>query len=109
MRVSYLIHFLAFALIMHAGTLSLSGQKASKAERTAEARLKGWTSPLADWYLSGALKIDSIRVDQERKVLNIWFPVSLSHYAVREDTYTRLVNSVKDDLGRKFSGYNINM
>ena len=109
MRVSYLIHFLVFALVMHAGTLSLSGQKASKAERTAEARLKGWTSPLADWYLPGALKIDSIRVDQERKVLNIWFPVSLSHYVVREDTYTRLVNSVKDDLGRKFSGYSINM
>ncbi len=109
MRVSHLIHFLAFALIMHAGTLSLSGQKASKAERTAEARLKDWISPVTEWYLPGELKIDSIRVDQERKVLNIWFPVTLSHFAVREDTHTRLVNSVRDELGRKFSGYSIDL
>lgn len=107
MRVFHLIHFLAFALIMHTGTLSLSGQKASRAERTAEARLKDWTSPVTEWYYPDELKIDSIRLDQERKELSIWFPVTLSYNPLREETIARLIASLRTDLGKKFGGYDI--
>ncbi|MBE0680174.1 MAG: hypothetical protein IH592_15550, partial [Bacteroidales bacterium] len=109
MRVFHLIHYLVVTLILLAVPASLSGQKAGRAERAAENRLKDWTSPVAGWYFPEELKIDSLRVDQEKKEVNIWFPIALSYNPLREESCTRLVNSIKDDLGKKFSSYSINV
>ena len=109
MRVSHLIHYLVFMLIMLAVPASMSGQKAGRAEKAAQNRLKEWTSPVAGWHFPEELKIDSLRVDQEKKEVNIWFPVTLSYNPLREESITRLISSLKDDLGKKFSGYSINV
>lgn len=109
MRVYHLIHYLVFTLIMLTVPANLCGQKAGRLERTAENRLKEWTSPVTGWHYPEELKIDSLRVDQEKKEVNIWFPVTLSYNPLREENTTRLLNSLKDDLGKKFSGYDINV
>ncbi len=109
MRVSHLIHYVVFTLIMFAVPASLCGQKAGRAERAAENRLKDWTSTVEGWHFPEKLKIDSLRVDQETKEVNIWFPVTLSYNPLREENTTRLVTSLRDELGRKFSGYDINI
>lgn len=109
MRIFQSIHFLIFISIILSGSQTLSGQKAGRAEKIAESRLKGWVTPVPEWYFPGELKIDSIRVDDKNKVLSIWFPATLSYNPVREETCTRLLNSVRDDLGKKFSGYSIKM
>ena len=109
MRKFQSLHLLVFILIILSVPQALSGQKAGRAERTAEARLKGWVSTVTEWYFPGELKIDSIRVDDKKRELSIWFPATLSYNPVREETCTRLLNSISDDLGKKFSGYSIAM
>ncbi|MDZ7634570.1 MAG: hypothetical protein U5L72_09105 [Bacteroidales bacterium] len=73
MRKFQSLHLLVFILIFLSGPQSLSGQKAGRAERTAEARLKGWVTPVPEWYFPGELKIDSIRVDDRAKELTYGF------------------------------------
>ncbi|MFZ2286682.1 MAG: xanthan lyase [Bacteroidales bacterium] len=109
MRAFHLIHFLVFTLVILAHPAGLYGQRAGKHERAAEKRLKGWTSPVTGWYYPEELKIDSVGVDEEKKEVNIWFPVALSWNPMREETYARLLISVKADLGKKFNGYSINL
>jgi len=109
MRVSRSLHLFLFTLIMLALPQALPGQKAGRAERIAHSKLKGWLNPIPEWKLSDGLKIDSIAVDEENKELNIWFPPTLLYNPVREDTYNRLLNSVRNDLGKKFAGYTVRL
>ncbi|MGB8357839.1 MAG: xanthan lyase, partial [Bacteroidales bacterium] len=55
------------------------------------------------------LRIDSLKVMEGSKELNIWFPDAMSFNPVREDALSRLENSIRETLGRKFRGYRINM
>ncbi len=108
MRVSHPLHLILLILVLTL-TQTVSGQKAGRAERVAASKLKGWVSPVPEWYLSGDLKIDSIKVDEKNRTLDIWFPPTLLFNPVREDTYGKLINSVKKDLGKKFTGYAVTM
>ena len=109
MRASHLTHFLVFMLCMLAMPATLRGQKADRAERAADKRLEGWTSPVTEWIYPEELKIDSLGVDVKKKELNIWFPVTLSYNPMREESIARLYSSLRTSLGKKFSGYSINM
>jgi len=109
MRKSHLLNLLLLTLIIHGSPEALYGQKAGRIERIAEARLKEWVNPVPGWFYPEVWKIDSVTVDENKKELNLWFPVTLSYNPVREDTYNILLNSVRDELGRKFSDYNIIM
>lgn len=109
MRISHPLHLLVFILIMLTCPGSLYGQKAGKAQRTAENRLKGWVSPVPEWIYPEELKIDSVTVDEINKELNLWFSVTMSFNPIREENYTRLQNSVRDKLGKKLGDYNIIM
>ncbi len=109
MSKSHLLNLLLLTLTLHGSPEALSGQKAGRIERTAEARLKEWVNPVPEWVYPEEWKIDSITVDGNKKELSLWFPVTLSYNPVREDTYNRLLKSVRDELGRKFSDYNILM
>jgi hypothetical protein len=84
-----------------------SGQSPVKLQKAAEARLSGWTSPVTEWYYPENLCIDSLKVLAESRELKIWFPVAMSFNPVREETITRLRNSLKEALGKKFRNYTI--
>jgi hypothetical protein len=86
-----------------------SGQSPVKLQKAAEARLSGWTSPVTEWYYPGDLRIDSLKVNPESRELKIWFPVAMSFNPVREEAITRLRNSLKEALGKKFRNYTINI
>ncbi|HMT68315.1 MAG TPA: hypothetical protein PKE28_12025, partial [Bacteroidales bacterium] len=86
-----------------------AGQKASRAERVAVSKMEKWVSPLFEGAIPKQFIIDSLKVDEENREINIWFPVAASYIPVREETVTSLENSVRSALGRKFTGYRINM
>lgn len=86
-----------------------SGQSPVKLQKAAEARLSGWSSPVTEWYYPGDLRIDSLNVSVESKELKIWFPVVMSWNPVREETVTRIRNSLREALGRKFRNYTIDI
>lgn len=109
MRISHPIHLLLFILLLVTAGQTVAGQKAGRANRIAESRLRNWVNPLAGWTLPDELKIDSLKVDEEKREISIWFPVTASYNPVREDSYSILDNSFKTALGRKFAGYTVNM
>ncbi len=109
MRIFQPLHFLLFATLLLIAGQPSAGQRPGRAERIAVSRLGEWVSPLAAHRLPEVLKIDSIKFDEVRKEVNIFFPVTASYNPLREDTYSRLMNSFRERLGKKFSGYSINM
>jgi hypothetical protein len=76
-------------------------------QKAAGARLSGWSSPVTEWNYPDDLRIDSLKVSGESKELKIWFPVAMSFNPVREETITRLRNSLREALGKKFRNYTI--
>jgi len=109
MRVFQPLHFLLFAALVLITVQPSAGQRPGRYERAAISRLGEWVSPLAARRLPEAFRVDSIKVDEARREVNIWFPVAASYNPLREDVYSSLVNSFRERLGKKFTGYSINM
>ena len=109
MRKLHSLQFFLISLTILALTQTASGQKDGKAQRIAESRLRGWVSPITDWLYPADLKFDTISVNEQRKELTIRFPADVSANPVREDTYDIIVNSLREELGRKFRGYDISL
>ena len=97
------------SLTILAYTQTVSGQKDGRAQRIAESKLKDWVSPVPQWLFPGELKIDTVSVNEQDKKLSVRFPADLSSNPVREDTYNLLVNSVREELGKRFRGYDIDI
>jgi hypothetical protein len=70
-------------------------------------KIKELGKPLPGWIFPDEMKIDSVKVDEGKKEVKIWFPPATLYNPVREESLTSLGNSVRAALGRKFSGYSI--
>lgn len=109
MRISYLLHLLAFTMMILIPGQQSAGQKAGRSGRVAVSKMEKWVSPVFEGAIPKQFVIDSLKVDEEKREINIWFPVSASYIPIREETVTSLDNSVRLALGRRFAGYRINM
>jgi hypothetical protein len=89
--------------------LPSSGQKPGRAERIAVTRMEKWISPVPAGLLPETFRIDSLKTDEQKKEVIVYFPVTASYNPIREDIYTSLVSSVKASLGKKFSGYTVEL
>lgn len=107
MRVSHPLHFLLFAMVILISGQPVSGQKPGKAERAADKRLEKWVSPVPKGELPEMFKIDSIKVDEAKKEVSLFFPVTAAYNPVREDIHASLLNSFRNSLGKKFAGYTV--
>lgn len=109
MRRINLLYHLLFFLITPVVFQPLSGQRPGRLQRVAESRLSEWVTPLPEWRFPEDLKIDSVSVDGQNRDVSIWLPAEASQNPVREETHARLVSSVSESLGRRFSGYGISI
>ncbi len=107
MRRFNLLFSLLFFLITPVIFQPLRGQKPDRMLRAAESRLSEWVTPLPGWHFPDDMKIDSVSVDEPQKEVSIWLPAAAAQNPVREESYSLLVTSVRESLGRKFSGYGI--
>jgi len=95
---------LSFALLNC--TLSYS-QDASKLHRLASEKMQEWKNPMAEWQHIAKPKLDSLRIDPEKKHVNLYFASSLSYYPFREESLVKFYQSIIKSLGRKFRNYPI--
>ena len=109
MRISHPIYLLVFTLTIMASGQPSAGQKSGRAGRLAASKMERWVSPVTEGTIQERFLIDSVKVDEEKKEVSIWFPVTASYIPMREETIAVLNKSVRSALGRKFVGYNINM
>lgn len=107
MRRFNLLCSLLFFLLAPFMLQPLSGQKPGRMQRMAESRLSDWVTPIPEWHYPEDMKIDSVGVDVQQGEVSILLPAAAAQNPVREETLARLVNSVREILGRRFSGYSI--
>ncbi len=107
MRRSSLLFSLLLFLVAPVMFQPLSGQKPGRMQRIAESRLSEWVTPIPEWLFPEEMRIDSVSVDDGQREVSIWLPAEAAQNPVREETHARLVNSVRESLGRRFSGYGI--
>ena len=101
--------FIWFSVIFMICSTLTYGQTPAKLQKVAASRLSRWASPVTEWQYPASLRIDSLKVNGESSELNIWFPVEMSYNPFREETLTRLENSLREALGKKFRNYRINI
>ncbi|NLE35135.1 MAG: hypothetical protein GX622_08530 [Bacteroidales bacterium] len=109
MRISHPLYLLIVATMMIIAGQPASSQKPGRAQRMADTRLERWTSPVIGSTVPEQFRIDSIKVDEKEREVNVYFPVTSSYNPIREDTHALLVNSLRNNLGKKFAGYTVNM
>ena len=92
-------------------SLSLSAQSAeqSKLIQKADKKLENWNSGFKEWQHLGEITIDSVSVLPQQLLVQLFFNKTLSYIPIRENSYYDAVQSLKDQLGRRFRKYNIQL
>ncbi len=109
MRILHPLHLLLFTMLLTLFVQPSAGQKPGRSERMAVSRMEKWISPFPGGSLPETFRIDSLKTDEDKKEVKIYFPVTASYNPIRENVYASLVSSVKATLGRKFSGYTVDL
>ena len=109
MRISHPFHLLLFTMLVALTVQPSAGQKPGRVERLAVSRMEKWISPVPGGSLPEAFRIDSLKIDGDKKEVKIYLPVPASYHPIREDVHASLVRSVKATLGKKFSGYTVDL
>jgi hypothetical protein len=98
--------FFLFILILFTSN-EVNSQNLTKLNANASKKLNSWSNPLKEWQNLGKLKIDSVRIYKQDNSLRTYFSQTLSYYPMREDNYSKFVNSLKSSLGRKYRRYDV--
>ena len=96
-------------MLMAISPLSLSGQRDERLEKNAVTKLGTWTNPVTNWHYPEKIKVDSLRVTEEKGSIDLWFPVAFSYNPIREESLAMFENSIRETLGRRFRNYRINI
>ena len=111
-KISFYIHKFTIGLFFFIiVSLSLSGQTAEQAKLTqkADKKLENWNSGFKEWQHLGEITIDSVSVLPQQFLVQLFFNKTLSYIPIRENSYYAAVRLLKDQLGRRFRKYNIQL
>ncbi|MBI9062867.1 MAG: hypothetical protein JEZ14_12855 [Marinilabiliaceae bacterium] len=87
--------------------LATYGQHNEKLTNKAEKKLKNWNNVFQQWNHLGDIKIDSISVINQTKMIELYFSKPLSYMPVRTVSAENLKTSLHAALKRKFKDYEI--
>lgn len=107
MKDSFLRIALILGILLPVLSHKVYSQEVNRFEMHAVKKLKSWENPLTGWKHIGKLKIDSVRVPEAGKNLNLYFSPTLSYYPIREDNAELFVQSLVKSLGSRFRKYKI--
>ena len=79
----------------------------SKLVTKAENRLKKMDHLIPGWAHVGRIKYDSLSIQPEKHLIQVFFTSPLSYIPVREKEFASIDNKVKKALGRKLKRYQI--
>lgn len=100
----FLFLILLFFIVLP-DALSQSG-RAFRFQKKAGKRLTDWQFPISK-RTAGEIEIDTIEVHLKPDSLVVFFSESLSYLPWRESSYLEIVNSIRDELGRRFRDFDL--
>jgi hypothetical protein len=102
------LHLISFALLFTLLNCTVAySQDNSKLHGFAVEKMKEWENPMTEWMHIAKPKLDSLKIDQELKHINLFFSPSLSYYPFREENLVKFYQSIIKSLGKKFRKYAI--
>lgn len=101
MRIIYFF----LLLVGISNSLFSQSKKEAKLIKLATKNLTKWNNPHSNWEHLGAIEIDSLAMN--KKVIEIYFTKALSYLPIREKNYQQTINSLRENLSKKFRKYEI--
>ena len=100
------------SLLISLALLSLNdsaafSQQTEKLQTIASGRLKKWKNPFTGWQHIAVPKLDSLKIREEERIIDLYFAPQLSYYPFREESCSQFRQSLKESLGRKFRNFNL--
>ena len=87
MRILHPLNLLLFTTLVALTVQPSAGQKPGRAERVAAARIEKWKSPVPAGVLPETFRIDSVKADEQNRVIMVYLPVTASYNPIREEVY----------------------
>ena len=106
-RFSFWVLLFIFSLIPYFSFAQSAKQV--KLKRKTESRLKNNLHPFSEWHHLGKMVIDSLSINRDKHIVQIYFSTPVSYIPFREPLVDSLEKSVKKILGRKFRNYNLSL
>ena len=82
-------------------------QEGFERDNRAESRLGSWTNPLTNQLHIARPRIDSVKVNDQANIVNVYFPSTLSYYSFRENDIKLFYESLKKSLGWRYRKYSV--
>ena len=98
-----------FIFIIVSSSLSAQSAEQLKLTQKADKKLENWNSGFKEWKHLGEITIDSVSVLPQQFLVQLFFNKTLSYIPIREDSYYAAVQLLKDQLGRRFRKYDIQL
>jgi len=110
-KLSSVRQFIVCLFLFGFVSLQLSAQLAEQLKLTQKTvkKLENWNSCFKEWQHLGEITIDSVSVLPQQLVVQLFFSKTLSYIPIRENSYYNAVQSLKDQLGRRFRKYDIQL
>ncbi|MCU4175033.1 hypothetical protein [Carboxylicivirga sp. N1Y90] len=102
---------IAFCLLIFWGSTVIVGQslRSLNLNKKANKRLENWQNVFYEWEHLGKVSIDSIKVEESIKEIDVYFSENLAYMPVRETSIDVLSASLKTKLRKKFKDYTLNV
>lgn len=107
--MSFTRKFHLMLLIIGLVNLSVSGQTNQQTKLTQKAakKIDNGSSLFQDWQHLGIITFDSVSVQPENNLVQLFLSIPGSYIPIREKNLRNFTNSIKEQLGKKFRNYNI--
>ncbi len=98
-----------FLFVIVSSSLSAQSAEQLKLTQKADKKLENWNYGFKEWKHLGEITIDSVSVLPQQFLVQLFFNKTLSYIPIREDSYYAAVQLLKDQLGRRFRKYDIQL
>lgn len=107
LRILFLVVFSNSAVVLAASEQEDS--RNHRLERIAEKKLKNFDDFFSPWRHVGGIGIDSVKVQRQNELLTVYFNPAITHLPIRHPWVTALEIELKNELGRRFRNYTVQM
>lgn len=107
MKKSLWLRSLIIVSLMLVNSILMYSQDNARMHLIATEKMKKWENPLTEWQNIAKPRLDSLKIDQGNKHMNLYFAPQLSYYPFREENLMEFYQSIINSLGRKFRKYPI--
>ncbi|WP_430814834.1 hypothetical protein [Carboxylicivirga sp. RSCT41] len=96
-----------FITVLFSSVVNAQSYNLNKLDNNLSDFAEKWNNPLEEWGHVGAIRLDSVKIDESRKVLSYYFNKPLSYIPWRNDILDTFINSILEYQKDSFPNYGV--